>query len=289
METFSFSALGTEWTLLIDELTFSENHQKAIVEAVAVFEDRFSRFRLESEVNQFRTRVAGAYTVSEEFALLLRRAEQLRTLTQGRYDPAIGGILEHAGYDRHYRMEPDTDLEKYVLPVWNLSESEITIDGPIAFDFGGIGKGYCIDLVARLLKEQGYQYFLVEGGGDIYGTVKQDGSGFRIALEWPGKQDTAFGVVELKYQAVAVSDSFKRRWGAWHHIIDPQTKKPIEDVIGCAAVARSAFDADSMTSGLFLAPVDHYQDLATKLQTEYVVFEQNGRARVSAHWSGELF
>lgn len=290
METFSFSALGTQWTLLADGEIFDEGTQKAILDEVARFENRFSRFRPQSEVNQFRTSTAGTYAISQEFAVLLRRGEILRTLTSGRYDPAVGGILEHAGYDQHYRMEPDDELAGYTLPAWTLSGNKVTVNGPVAFDFGGIGKGYCIDLVATVLKKQGYQYFLVEGGGDMYGTSKRDGGGFRVALEWPGKQDTAFGVVELRHQGVAASDSFKRRWGStWHHIVDPLTKEPIVNVIGCAAVAPSAFAADCMTSGLFLAPRERYEELVEELQAEYVVFEQGGSARVSAHWSGELF
>lgn len=299
METFAFSALGTQWSILVDHEHFLESHKKAMLDAVAVFEHRFSRFLPESEVNQFREASAGTYVVSDEFASLLTAADRLRTLTGGVYDPAVGGLLEHAGYDKEYRMEPDEEVENYTLPQWSLSEKKITIGGPVVFDFGGIGKGYCIDLIAELLKKQGYTYFLVEGGGDMYGTTKRDGSAYRIALEWPGKPDTAFGVVELRNQGVAVSDSFKRRWPAsakagrdeknWHHIIDPQSKKPIEQVVGCTALAQTAFAADCMTSALFLSSSEKYPGLSEQLQAEYVVFKQDGSVEVSQGWGGELF
>jgi FAD:protein FMN transferase len=291
METFSFSALGTAWNILIDESLFPEDHRHTVLEAVAVFEKRFSRFLPASEVNQFCDASAGTYQVSREFALLLMRADRLRTLTQGVYDPAVGGLLERAGYDRAYRLRPDDGaVADYRLPTWSLNDEQLTISGKIVFDLGGIGKGYCIDLVSSLLQRLGYEHYLVEGGGDMYGTTKKDGSPYRIALEWPGRPDTAFGVVELRYQGIAVSDSAKRRWGGWHHIIDPMEKKPIESIIGATAVAPTAFAADCMTSGLFLAnSLGCYGALALEFGAQFVVFRENGTVQVSLDWQGELF
>lgn len=290
METFSFSALGTEWSLLIDESVFPETHQKAILEAVAVFENRFSRFLPGSEVNQFRDASAGTYQISREFALLLTRADRLRTLTGGVYNPAVGGLLERTGYDQKYRLQADDQaISEYQLPTWSLTGEMLTLSGGVVFDFGGIGKGYCIDMVATLLGKCGYEYFLVEGGGDMYGTKKKDGSAYKIALEWPGRPDTVFGVVELKYQGIAVSDTAKRRWGGWHHIIDPTTKKPIESVVGATAVAPTAFAADCMTSGLFLSDPGKYSALAEDLGARFVVFRKNDMVQASPDWQGELF
>ena len=195
METLTFSALGTRWSILVDHDVFSEQHKKTLIDEVAVFERHFSRFLPGSEVVQFREAQAGTYEISEELSLLLTRADMLRSLTGGVYDPAIGGLLEHVGYNAVYRLVPDENaVMEYVLPWWSLSGQSLTMSGPTVFDFGGIGKGYCIDMVAGLLQKQGYEYFLVEGGGDMYGTSKRDKSPYRIALEWPGKSDKTSSV-----------------------------------------------------------------------------------------------
>jgi thiamine biosynthesis lipoprotein len=290
METFSFSALGTQWNILIDEASFAQDDQETIVGAVASFEHRFSRFISTSEVNQFRDAAAGTYGISREFSLLLTRAESLRSLTGGVYDPAVGGLLERTGYDRTYRLQSDENaVAAYHLPTWSLVDQQLTLSGNTVFDFGGIGKGYCIDLVSTMLQKMGYEYFLVEGGGDMYGTAKKDGSPYRIALEWPGQPEMAFGVVSLRHQGIAVSDSAKRRWGGWHHIVDPQKKKPIESIIGATAVAPTAFSADCMTSGLFLGEPARYPALALEFGAQFVVFRENGIVETSPDWAGELF
>lgn len=288
MENFSFTGLGTEWLVKVDGASFQAETKEVILQYVQDFENRFSRFLPYSEVNAFRTSSAGDYTLSKEFALLLTVADRLRILTAGAYDPAVASFLEDAGYGAQSGLLPLEKSEQSSVPVWSLSGDKLTINGPIAFDLGGIGKGYCIDRVADVLKRFGYDYYLVEGGGDMVGTTKADGSAWRIAIEYPGKLDMAASVVNLSNQGVAVSDIFRRKWGKWHHLIDVQEKKPVERIIGCAAVARDAWATDCMTSGLFFAPPENYLTLAEEFGTSYLVFHSDGTVKVSPDWPGEL-
>ena len=93
----------------------------------------------------------------------------------------------------------------------------------------------------------------------------------------------------MKYQGLAVSDSFKRRWGSWHHILDPGKNGPVETLIGVTALAPTAFEADCMTSGLFLGAEDDRSILAKEYQAEYVVFGVDSKVMVSPRWPGKLF
>lgn len=290
MSEFSFQALGTAWSITVDGAVLLPEDAEVLVSHVAEFEKRFSRFQVESEVNQFREAKKGEYQISKTFAELLQTADTLRTLTNGLYDPAIGALMEHSGYDAKYRLTPDQEkIAEYQIPKWTLNGDLLYLEDPTVFDLGGIGKGYCIDLAVQFLQARGYQYVLVEAGGDMYATEKQSGNGFQIALEWPGKPDLAYGTIELRYQGLAASDSFRRRWQDWHHIIDLVTKKPIANILGCTAVARNAFFADCMTSGLFLTSERGYSSLASEFEGEYVVFTESDALKVSQGWPGELF
>ncbi|MDP3964744.1 MAG: FAD:protein FMN transferase [bacterium] len=285
MENFTFTGLGTKWSVSVDGKKLEDQVRKAGVEYVQAFENRFSRFLPLSEVNAFRTSPAGEYILSQEFLLLLARADRLRTLTAGAYDPAVASILEEAGYGAQSGLEK---IKQSHIPEWSLKGKKLAINGPVAFDLGGIGKGYCIDRVAEIVKRFGYNYYLVDGGGDMVGTTKADGMAWRVAVEYPGKPDTAASVVNLKHQGIAVSDSFRRRFGKWHHLIDAQEKKPIEKIIGCAAVADDAWSADCMTSGLFFASPGNYGALVQEFRASYLVFQNDGTAIVSPDWQGEL-
>ncbi|MDP4007823.1 MAG: FAD:protein FMN transferase, partial [Candidatus Peregrinibacteria bacterium] len=269
MEKFSFTGLGTKWSVIVDGKPFRNEVKESILQYVEDFENRFSRFLPESEVNAFRESPAGDFVLSKEFFLLLTVADKLRVLTDGAYDPAVASVLEEAGYGAKQGLNSLKKNERFFVPAWSLRGEKLTIDGPVAFDLGGIGKGYCIDRVAEIVKRFGYNYFLVDGGGDMVATTKADGSAWRIAVEYPGKPDMVASVVNLAHQGVAVSDSFRRRFGKWHHLVDVQEKKPVEKIIGCAAVARDAWAADCMTSGLFFAPPENYHTLAQEFEASY--------------------
>jgi len=288
MDDFTFKAIGTGWCISVDGDVLKGNEKIVVLKHIGDFEKRFSRFLPDSEVNAFRNSKAGNYKISDEFAVLLAEAQRLRSLTVGVYDPVVGQLLERAGYDAEYRMEAN-DTDKFVLTKWSLERNILTIGGPTSFDLGGTGKGYCIDKVANLISGFGHKHFAVDGGGDMYVTDRCDGSAWKVAIQYPGKSDTAAGVVELKNQALAVSDSFRRRWGKWHHVVHPMLKKSIEGIIGVVAVAPSAWHADCMTSALFLSDANSYDSIANAYKSKFLVFRDDGTCKVGKNWEGELF
>lgn len=299
MQGFSFQALGTQWSVLIDAEALPQHIEENIKNLVSHFEARFSRFQDDSEVNQFRHSQKGTYTVSEEFSEILTIAQELKKITHGKFDPAIGTLIEYAGYDKSYSFVAKPNIESVTINDWSIEGRDLWLSGPVVFDLGSIGKGYCIDLVSHYLSKEGYKHFLVEAGGDMHGTEKSDGAPFRIALEWPGKPDTAFGIICLKNQGLAASDTFRRRWPTlgradrdendWHHIIDSKAKKPVQEIIGVTAVAQSAFFADCMTSGIFLSSDSDYLKVQERFKGEYIYFTQDDKVVKSINWPGEFF
>lgn len=289
MADFTFKAIGTQWCVSIDDGELSADEKAQIIDYVELFEGRFSRFRDTSEVNAFRKARAGVYPVSLDLAAFLARASRIREQTNGRYDPAVAELLEHAGYDASYTMQPTESVGDVTLQEWSITNGDLTIAGPVAFDLGGIGKGYCIDAVAALVASFGYKYFMVEAGGDMFGTTKANGAPWRVAIEYPGQKDMAAGTVELSNEAIAVSDSFRRRWGNWHHIVDPVGRKAVDGVVGAAAVAPSAWSADCMTSVLFLGEPSSYDTAAQEHDAAFLVFKPDDTCTISKNWKGEVF
>lgn len=288
METFSFKALGTEWMILSDGKFFDEAVQKDITEKVALFEERFSRFKDTSEVNAFREVSPGAYEVSSELAMLLERAQLLRTLTQGHYDSASGVILEHMGYDKKYRF---TQSKRPLpsIPTWSIKDKELQLSGPTAFDLGGMGKEYCIDMVAGILATAGYKYYLVDGGGDMYATTKADGSPYTIALEWPGRTGVSYGTVTLRNQGLAVSDTATRRFSGHHHIVDAETGANTERVLGAVGLGATAWDADSATAALMQWPHCDQTKVEESFGITSIIITQKQEFLVGTDWPGEVF
>jgi thiamine biosynthesis lipoprotein ApbE len=123
----------------------------------------------------------------------------------------------------------------------------------------------------------------------MMGTTKRNGEGWRIALEWPGRPEMAIGLSELKNQAIAVSDTFKRRWKNWHHLISAQSQKPLQEIVGLMAIAPTAFAADQCTSGLAFGSPKKFSKIAKAFKAEYLLVYEDQRLVTSPDWPGEFF
>lgn len=285
----SFQAIGTHWQVLIDEPAISESVWSSIVQLTSDFEQRFSRFLLNSEVVQWRNAKKGTYALSPELARLLTVAQHWRKLTGGLFDPAVGGLLEQSGYDASYRFEPIADVQHWRIPEWRVQNNSLLIDGPVVFDLGGFAKGTLIDRIGEFLNNAGFQHFLVDGGGDLRATSKQDGNPWNTAVEWPGKPGEALCALALRDMALAVSDIFQRRWGVWHHLIDPLRRAPANRVLGCAVLAQTAELADVLTTCLALLPSENRQKFAREHGAEFVLMTEDAQLELSSGWPGTFF
>jgi thiamine biosynthesis lipoprotein len=289
MYDFSFESMGTGWQVSVDvdavpPSIIDEIHQKS-----EAFNQKYSRFIDGSEANAFREAPKGTYHISPMLAEILQACKKLELLTDGKFNASIATLFESIGYDAQYNFQKAPEKVSWQPPTWSIEKDEITISGPIVFDIGGIGKGYWIDQISQILKKHHLNDHLVEGGGDMFATQKKDGTPWRVALEWPGKPDTALGIVELKNQGLAVSDVFKRKWKNWHHLMDAKTNTPVDQIIGCAAIAPSAFLADQMTSIISFAPPEKYDTFAQEINAQYLYMTKEEKVFVSEGWEGEMF
>ena len=284
-----FEALGTHWSISIDADLVPEKLWRLLEAKTDVFDQQFSRFISTSQAAEFVNSQPGTYQISSEFSRLLYFAQNLKNIANGVFDPAVGSLLETAGYDTQYTLRPKASVNEWKLPSWSVDENELTIGGPILFDIGGYGKGYWIDELANEIRKAGYEFFIVDGGGDMFGTTKRDHRPWQVAIEWPGKPEFALGTVQLTNQALAVSDVFKRRWGEWHHIVNPVTGKPLERIVGCAVLAESAEVADGLTTALVFVDRKVRKRLKEEFKIEYVMVEESDQVEASDGWSGELF
>jgi len=99
---------------------------------------------------------------------------------------------------------------------------KITIKKPEALDFGAGGKGYLVDIVSDLIKEYGGREFCIDAGGDIrYESSKP----LRVGLENPNDMNQAIGVATIANTSLCASSGSRRKWGNFHHIINPHTLK----------------------------------------------------------------
>jgi thiamine biosynthesis lipoprotein len=156
-----------------------------------------------------------------------------------------------------------------------MNQDEIRIPDDAELDFGGFGKGWLIDDLGRLLRDEGYDQFVINGGGDI---LVSSPSPIEFALEHPTDSTKKIGTTRISQGALAVSSSVKRAWKqgdkSYHHIIDPRLGGSSDSVIISTYVkADSALIADTMATLLLIAP-EQDETLRQQFSLETILLNQ---------------
>jgi thiamine biosynthesis lipoprotein len=270
----AISALGTSWWIEICDAV-DEKRRVVIYDDCAAFlqtfEKAYSRFDPASQINQLNTTHVVESPTKELQELLTFGIAQF-TRTAGIFNIMVGSKLVETGYDAAYSFTAKSEHTPIQNPhdVLSISEERITLKAGLV-DIGGFGKGWAIDAIATLLKEKHeLQYFLVNGGGDMYATSDHD-TPFTIYLEHPTETDTYLTTTTIKNQGFAASSPHKRAWThggkTYTHIIDtkidtnqPHTTRPDATFLKAA----TACDADIFATVALLVDADTMTQLATR-------------------------
>jgi thiamine biosynthesis lipoprotein len=295
MHSFTFEGIGTHWKVLYfvpkeisDVSGWNDSLENDIHQTVELFDRRYSRFKKESLVWEIALSQEKYHTLSDEFADILAFGSQLKTLTNGRFNPAVGFVLENLGYDSEYSFQAKKRDERIALD-WDLTDHQLYTPRPVLLDIGAWGKGYLIDVIAHLLETKGITHYLVDGGGDVFATHKPDGAGWRVPIVHPINPEQAFALVELKDSALACTGSTLRNFGEYHHLVDPESRQSLNQFLGVYTQAPTATIADGAATAIFVDAVEHISQLAQNLDVQYLTLTPELQWAKSEGFNGEVF
>jgi FAD:protein FMN transferase len=256
---FTFRAMNTdvEVTALRDE--------EAIAARVAAnfeaAERRFSRFREDSELSALN-RANGPHVVSDELFEMLTRARAYVELTEGLFDPAVGGTLSAIGYDRSFapgaldreRTSQPPRAGRFLDVVLDHGTRTVVRPEHVQIDLGGMVKGSTVDVAALNLWGAG----AIDAGGDaVMRGPSPTGDKWLLEIEDPARPSRTIATLAVSDAAVATSAANRRRWRTGdalaHHLIDPRTQtSSASNLLQATVVARSAELADVLAKTAFL-------------------------------------
>jgi FAD:protein FMN transferase len=225
-------------------------------------EQRWSRFRADSEISRLTRQAGTPVTVSADTVGLVQRATEAWRLSGGAFDPTVLGPMIRAGYDRSFDQ---LDLDGGAQPGHSLlgvGAADIRVDGfdvtlpaGTGFDPGGIGKGLAADLIAATLA--GFDSYSVDCAGDL--RIGGASALERLVLvrdPWDGGSVAELNVAD---GAVATSGITARAWRnasgrPGHHLIDPGRGTPAwTGVAQATALAPTALEAEVLAKAALLA------------------------------------
>ena len=198
-------------------------------------EEKYSRYR-PSVVTTLNEKAGEAVEVDPETADLIDYAVSCYELSEGRFDITSGALRRVWRFDGSGSL-PDPERVSEILAVvgWHRvswQRPRLRLAPGMEIDFGGIGKEYAVDRALLLAQKRTKAPLLINFGGDLrVSGPRQDGSGWRVAIEDAERVGASAGLLELTHGALATSgDTYRHVVGAgvrYGHVLDPTTGWPI--------------------------------------------------------------
>jgi len=261
---------------------------------ISRIENEYSRFLDSSRLAAMNRSLGLWFDVPEEMIFLLEKAEEIKKKTLGNFDITLKSELDRLGYDKDYTFkEKPGGKSGLVSRIVEKTANSVFIDKKKGramirkeIDFGGLGKGYCLDRVADILRKKNAGDFCINAGGDIYA---QGESPWEILLEHPDDPKRVIGKIQLNGRSIACSAPNRRRWGKYHHLINAKTKMPQDSVKCIFVLASTGLEADAFATALFTAGFLDGIELAMKLPVEILAVSSENKMYRSPGFECEIF
>jgi len=223
---------------------------------------------------------------------MVEASQRLEPLSGGRFNPAIGALIELWGFhtsDFPITGPPPSPLAIDALVAQRPSSSDIRIDGliltsgntSVQLDFGGIAKGYAIDLACQRLRAFGIEHAIVNAGGDLRAIGDHGDRPWRVAIRDP--RGGVVGSLETRGdEAVFTSGNYERfredEQQRYPHILDPRTGWPVVALSSVTVIAGDGLLADAAATALIVAGPAEWSEVARSMDlTEVLVVDADGR------------
>ena len=234
---------------------------------------------------------------------MVRQSQSVEKDSGGRFNPAIGGLVRLWGFHTsEYPIlgPPPGRMQISELVSTNPSSLDIRIDGlelsstnpAVQLDFGGIAKGYAIDIACEKLKAFGVKNAIVNAGGDLKAMGDHGTRPWRIAVRDPA--GGIIGTLETTGdEAIFTSGNYERfrqdELERYPHILDPRTGWPVENVASVTVIADDGWFADAAATALIVAGLDEWQEVARALGLDEVMLvDESGKAWLTPQMNERL-
>ena len=226
-----------------------------------------------SQVEAVPTEISRIFTeIEKEFSLgcgdfssppvleLFRTARRVYRDSDGYFDITVGPLSELWGFStKTYRIPLPEEVKKALafvgLEKIKEQRDRLSVQPGMKLDWGGIAKGWGVDLAARALREIGIARGFINCGGDLYCWGENpENKAWKIGIKHP-RQQGYMGIISVSGLAVATSGDYQRYFesgGArYHHIFNPKTGYPAQGKQSVTIVGPETVYCDALSTALF--------------------------------------
>ncbi len=268
LERYEFQHLqmGTTFNLTLynHDKNYSQSIGNQFIKKIDELNFIFSDYDAESEISRLSATAGSGkkVKVSNELWIVLKHAKRYSKKSKGAFDISIGPLskLWRSMFRRSEifnGVKINSAKEKVNfrnIRYYPFSKRvKLKVKG-MRLDAGGIAKGFTVDEIVKILRKNGINQYLVDGGGDLYlGDPPPNKLGWSInvsTLDAAGQKVTKNLVV---HNTAIASSGDTYRFLEWEgkryaHIIDPRTGYGVVDQRIINVQASSCMKADAIAS-----------------------------------------
>jgi thiamine biosynthesis lipoprotein len=242
------------------------------LDRIHALEAQLTVYRDDSELSRLNRQAAIESTVVEpNLFRLLQECRRLTVETDGAFDATSGPLIALWRICREQNRVPsDSELQETLTIIGMqhvvFDKEAVTVgfnhDG-VELNFGGIGKGYALDVVGDRMIDEGLDEFLLHGGrSSILARGDHDGQGgWPVGIRNPAFANHRLATILLKDTAMSTSGSsvqfFRHKGTRYGHILDPCTGFPTEKLVSATVIAPTAAEADALSTAFFVMGVEN--------------------------------
>lgn len=293
------SSMGTTWTVRAVTDTDSAQLKNSVQDELDRVENLFSNWIPESAVSRFNNHHSTKpFPVNRDFFVVMNVALQIARETGGAYDPGMADIIRIWGFEKDTRLNPPskneitaalrhTGFEKVNVIQNGQDYFLVKKDTKLKLNLSGSAKGYAVDAVYLLLKTKGIDNFLVEAGGEVRTSGKNNDRDWVIGIEKPDTEKrSVHKKIRLNDMAIATSGNYRNflesGGKSYSHLIDPKTGKPSENgILSVTIISPNCTYADTLATAVYIMGEEAgLRYIENKQMTEaLIIFLKNGEVQ----------
>ncbi|MBT3375608.1 MAG: FAD:protein FMN transferase [Lentisphaerae bacterium] len=276
----------------------AEETTDEVVERLQSIHDMSNLFADDSELSRLNaTAREEPFVCSDRLWELLGECRRAHQETDGAFDISVGPLMKLWGFHRKRTTLPteaEIEAARAAVGLENVLFGELTktvlFRHPDTYlDLGGVVKGYALDQVAEIARKRGIRTGMIDLGGNIF-CLNEPPPGkhaYNIGVRNPFDNDALLETVGITNCAVATSGNYEQfvevEGKRIHHIIDPRTGYPAEDVAGVTVITPRGIDSDVFSTAIFVEGeklVHHLRCTRRRTSVLRVLLETDGRESI---------
>lgn len=217
-----------------------------------------------SEINRFAADRPVA--VSEESYRLISACLEYSRRSEGSFDITVGPLMKVWGFYKGTGRLPHRAEIRSVLGSVGFQHVELNPAGHtvrflrpgMSIDPGGIGKGYAVDRMVKILRDAGIRSaFVSASSSTVFAIGTPPGeAGWKVTISNPKNRKQSVSEVLLKDQSLSTSGNYEKFFVAgkhlYSHIMNPLTGYPAEGMLSVSVIAPRAIDSEAWTKPLYV-------------------------------------